>query len=818
MRNKILVGLLFIIFIFSTNLFAKNKQENLEFQVSKIEIKDEGNIVIGKDRGIISSNEKIFIEADTFKYNKILNILELSGKIIIRDEIKNIKIFSENIKYNKNLEEINSYGTTKVIIDEKYMLISENLIFDRVKMFLTSSKKASIKDINNNYYEFKDFNYLINEQILKANNIYLETRDIDSKNNIDTNKFYFENGIFDLKNQKFSTKNLILKFNKNLLGRNENDPRIYAVSAVKENNITYLNKAIFTSCKINDDCPPWTLQADQIIHDNIQKKIIYKNALLKIYDVPVFYFPKFFHPDPSVKRQSGFLQPRLNKSNILSSSLQVPYYLAYSQNQDWTFKPTLFDDGNMFMLQNEYRYKGLNSSFITDFSMTRGYKSSTTSKKKNINHIFLKYNLDLGLPNFISSNLSSKFEKITNDTYLKVFKTNLSTTEIFPNDLDTLSSEITLDLKNTNFNLVTGMNVFEKLQMSKNDRYQYILPFYDLTKSYYDKSNYIYFDFNSSGENKLENTNNLKTEIINNFDFKSFDIITKKGFVNNFGLYIKNINSRNKNNNNYNSNYQFQLMPLIEFNSSLPMISLDNEFKNNFDPKLSIRYSPVKINNYSESEKKIDIANLFEIERLGLNEAHEPGASLTVGLDYKKESLKNINRYFQTKIGTIIRNNEENDIPKKTTLNKKYSNYFGSIEGSWDDLLNIKYDFSLDNNLKSLEYNSLELNLIKNDFFANLVLYKEDGIIGDENTIENTVGYKIDEYNLLKFSTRRNKKINLTEFYDLVYEYKNDCLTAGIKYKKTFYRDRDLKPSEDLMFTITLFPITTLEQNAGKSF
>ena len=65
-----------------------------------------------------------------------------------------------------------------------------------------------------------------------------------------------------------------------------------------------------------------------------------------------------------------------------------------------------------------------------------------------------------------------------------------------------------------------------------------------------------------------------------------------------------------------------------------------------------------------------------------------------------------------------------------------------------------------------------------------------------------------------KFKTRRNRKINLTEYYDLVYEYKNDCLTAGIKYKKSYYEDRDLKPNEDLFFTITLFPLTTYEYDA----
>ena len=51
----------------------------------------------------------------------------------------------------------------------------------------------------------------------------------------------------------------------------------------------------------------------------------------------------------------------------------------------------------------------------------------------------------------------------------------------------------------------------------------------------------------------------------------------------------------------------------------------------------------------------------------------------------------------------------------------------------------------------------------------------------------------------------------MTEYYDLVYEYKNDCLIAGVKYRKSFYKDRTIKPKEDLMLTLTIIPITTYE-------
>ena len=82
--------------------------------------------------------------------------------------------------------------------------------------------------------------------------------------------------------------------------------------------------------------------------------------------------------------------------------------------------------------------------------------------------------------------------------------------------------------------------------------------------------------------------------------------------------------------------------------------------------------------------------------------------------------------------------------------------------------------------------------------------------------LKTSVSYNPDNKNSFSFSTRRNRKINLTEYYDLVYEYKNDCLIAGIKYNKTYYSDRDLKPSENLLFTISLVPLTTYEYEADK--
>ena len=143
-----------------------------------------------------------------------------------------------------------------------------------------------------------------------------------------SDKFYFSSAIIHLKKNEFIAKDTEIKIHKNIFDNSKNDPRLFGVSSTKKGNITRINKGIFTSCEESEDCPPWAIQASEIIHDKDKKQLVYKNAILRIYDMPVLYFPKFFHPDPSVDRQSS-LQPRINKSNILGIVLHLHIILPF---------------------------------------------------------------------------------------------------------------------------------------------------------------------------------------------------------------------------------------------------------------------------------------------------------------------------------------------------------------------------------------------------------------------------------------------------------------------------------------------------------
>ena len=873
MKNKFLSILLFL-FISKIFFFNVNSAEQFNFDVTEIEVLQNGDIIKGLKKGTVNTNDGIIITADTFIYEKLLNILTAKGNVEIQDINRNLKIYSENVIYNKNKEiittnknskaiyekdkfifadsfrfirnkntlnangnvkikdseknyiitgenftyyknneKIITKGKTNAFLQSKYKITSSDIVFLIKEDILSSIKKTKIEDNNSQVYFAENFNYSINKEIFKGEKVLI----ITNYNLPKSDKFFFENAIINLKEQRFIAKDTEIEIHKDIFDNTENDPRLKGVSSYSDNNLTVVNKGAFTSCKKNDNCPPWVINAKVIKHDKSKKQIIYDNAVLKIYDFPVLYFPKFFHPDPSVKRQSGLLKPEINNSNTLGSSLTIPYFKVISDNKDLTLTPILFDSGTS-MFTTEYRAINKNSKILADFGYVNGYKSITTNKKNSLSHLFFDLDHNLNLENYNSSDLELSLNKVSKDTYLKVFDQHITKSTLRPDNFDKLENSLKIYLDHPDFNLTTGIKSYENLQTKKrSDRYQYNLPYYNFDKLISQNLFNGNISFNSSGNNYLSNTNKLETHITNDFAYNSLDFISNLGIKNNYSLSLKNLNSVGKKTSQYKSSPQVEIASLFNVDLSMPLEKKAKNYDNLLIPKFSFRFNPSDMKDHSSSDNKITVANAFALNRLGLSDTLEAGRSITLGLDYKnekKDNLNQINNYFELKLATILRDKEEKFIPNKSTIHRKNSNLFGSISNTFSEYLNIGYDFSLDNNYDTFEYNNFNATISINNFVTNFNFIEENGEMGDANVLANTTSYSLDEKHSFIFQTRRNRKLSLTEYYDLVYEYKNDCLTAGVKYKKSYYADGDLQPTENLLFTITLFPITTYEYRA----
>ena len=153
-----------------------------------------------------------------------------------------------------------------------------------------------------------------------------------------------------------------------------------------------------------------------------------------------------------------------------------------------------------------------------------------------------------------------------------------------------------------------------------------------------------------------------------------------------------------------------------------------------------------------------------------------------------------------------FRDKENTDLPTKSTLGQKTSNVVGEMVYNPNKILNFNYDFLVDNDLNQFNYHKIDSTITVNNFVTSFEFVEENNLIGDKSFIANETSLKIDENKSLNFRTRKNKKTDLTEYYNLIYQYKMDCLTAGVEYKKNYYSDGNLKPEESIFFSITLMP------------
>ena len=767
----------------------------------------------GKSRAL--KGDYIKINSDKyFKYNKLTSLLEAKGSVTLEDKSKNISIYTNEILYLINKEKISTIGETDINVEDKYYIEGNDLVLLRDKMILSSNRNAIITDNDLNIYELGKFQYLANEEILKGEKIKIITGAGSAK----SDQHFFQNGFFDLKKNEFLGKDVDIIFHKELYENEENDPRVSSVAGYGDEFNTYLDKAVFTTCKKTDKCPPWKMSAANVRHDKIKKQIIYKNAWLNILDFPVVYFPKFFHPDPTVKRQSGLIRPAIGDHDTLGDSIYLPYFFVISDDKDLTIKPRLFSRG-INMYHGEYRQETKNSLSIIDASITTGHSSRKGESVDSRTHFFANSKINLDIKKFLNSKLEINFEKSSNDTYLKLFdfmKSPLTTGK----DNGTLDTTIDLDLEHENYNFISSIGMFETLNGGSNsDRYYYTLPSYRFNKIFDLKNFDGTFDFSSSGNNSLDKTNVLTTTVNNDLSFSTYNTYFYNGVEKNFEFLLRNINALGKNSIDYKSSPQSELISTYNYNLSLPLIKKTENFIDRLTPKLSFKVTPHDMKNKSTVGRGMSADNVFSLDRLGLGNTFETGESLTLGVVFNKERVDNdildqeefneIKDYFDFKLASVFRFNDEKKIPTSSTLNKKRSNVFGQMNFNPNKVVSIKYDFSLTNNLGRFENNTLELELEYNNLTTTFNYVENAGLYGDTNFIENTTKYNFDEYNSISFATRRNREIDLTEYYDLVYEYKNDCLVADIKYRKDYYKSADIIPKEELFFSITIVPFYT---------
>lgn len=186
-----------------------------------------------------------------------------------------------------------------------------------------------------------------------------------------------------------------------------------------------LDRGVFSPCNLCKEdpsrAPLWQIKAVKVVHDEVAKDIIYEDATMEIFGVPMLYTPYLRHPDPTVERRSGLLAPTLGYSGDLGAIFGQPYHHVFSPSRDLTIEPMVFSSEGQ-VLRGEYRQHFSNGRI--DLKATAGYVDQHDSNGDE--------NGDLGLEG--SADLEGRFaldrtwrggfdfEQSSERTYLKRFR------------------------------------------------------------------------------------------------------------------------------------------------------------------------------------------------------------------------------------------------------------------------------------------------------------------------------------------------------------------------------------------------------------
>ena len=786
MKNKILIIIFF--FLINNILLA----ENILIESKNIILDKNKNTSIFENEVIIKTDNNYTINSDFAEYNKLDRFIIIKKKIKAVDDKNNI-IESEHAEYSEVSKILKSFGETKITTSENYIIISEDVMVNDELKIIKSNKKTTIFDPDDNEIYLDNFEYDATKNILKSVGRIII-------NDINKNSYEFSQVYIDTSKKEILGTDIKAYLNdKSLKSNTNNKPRIFAntVSINKKN--TSFGKSIFTLCdyRENDKCPPWTIQSSKMLHDSQKKTIYYDNALLKVYDIPIFYFPKLSHPDPTVDRRSGFLPPTFYNTKNLGSGISIPYFWALNDDKNLTLNSRLLNSEHP-LFTAEYHQVFKNSSLVADFGYTKGYKKTTSNKKPgDKSHFFSKF-----VKNFDDlfegqSSLILNLQEVSNDKYLKLYKIN---SELVDHNTEIL--ENSLEYTYLNDDLFFGFNssVFEKLNKNYNDKYEFILPEITLNKNIINDEKFGLVDLQTNYKVHNYDTNKLTNFLVNDINWSSNKSYHTTGFISQILGNFKNLNYETKNIDKYKKDTTTEIHGAIGYLSQLNFRKDTPNGLHLLKPKMLVRYSPGSMRKEDEGFL-LNPTLAFNMSRLSNNNNFEKGLNTAIGVDY---NIRKNQKEFDFSLAQIINQKENKKMASKTSLDEKLSDLVGEVNHNLNENLNIRYNFAIDQNLNQFNYNEMGAEFNFDQLNLNFNFLEEKKHIGDQKYLGTKINYTKNNNGIFSFETKRNLVTDSSEFYNLSYEYINDCLRAGLVYRREFYEDSELEPENSLMFQITL--------------
>jgi len=605
-------------------------------------------------------------------------------------------------------------------------------------------------------------------------------------------------------------KNGVIKGIRILLDENT---RIAANGARRTDNITEMAKGVFSPCDLCDDdvnaAPFWQIKAVKIVHNQNTRDVEYYDATFEAFGVPIAYTPYLTHPDPTVKRRSGFLAPSYGSNSNLGLILNVPYYFNLAPNRDATLT-TMVLTKEAPVLIGQYRALTDTGGYLLDGSIT--YTDARDDKgNEEPGKAFRWYLKGDGQWAYDDTwRYGFDLYRASDDTYLDRYD--------FDNE-DTLTSDAYIEgFRNRSYASVYGYVFQGLLDDDVQDEIPIAAPWlrYQLVTD--PQADGSFFTLDASG---LALTRDVGTDMRRVSVGGAYELpyLTPDGQVFTFRASLRA--------DGYNvsdvetgpgpdtfSGYTGRIWPVASAEWRYPFVRNSDGFQQIFEPIVMPVISPnggnpSEIPNEDSQDFEFDDINLFSENRFPGLDRVEDGFRVNYGI--RLGAFADGGGRAELLVGQVYRAEVGDTFAPGSGLDKHFSDYVGRVLVSPADYLDLLYRFRFDND--GFAVRRSELGFVAGpDWFRVSASYIN--LKDDPELVVDTTGERKQFFTNANVIISENWSLNGNWREDLTGEgtlsyggglvYENECIVIEGGVRRRFYENNDVTPDFTVLFTIRL--------------
>ena len=581
-------------------------------------------------------------------------------------------------------------------------------------------------------------------------------------------------------------------------------------------NKTVMRRAVFSPCELCQEdpsrAPLWQIKAARVVHDQEKKTIAYSDAWMEVFGIPVIYTPYFEHPDPTVKRKSGFLAPTVGSSDSLGATTQIPYFWAIGPDRDVTFEPIFTTDQNI-VLAGEYR------QLLRQGRLDLGGSGTIAERRKSNGDVednALRGHIDSEGRFDINDTWRWGFDlqRASDDTYLRLY--NFSGTRTLT------TAAFAEGFRGRNYLAVNNF-LYQGLRASDdNDEAPIILPMLDY--------NFVSEPGLAGGRYTLD----ANALVLHRFEGRESRRISVKGgwelpytsplgdtykitaqaqadgyWVDGFDENTPNIVNPAGSQSDVLTGRFF---PQLAFQWSYPWLAETGDISHVIEPIGQAVLAPGGANpdaipNEDSQDFEFDDTDLFSLNRFPGLDRVDSGTRFVYGLkwDVFTPEFGDSSAF----VGQSYRLENSDVIPTGSGLDSNFSDYVGRVELAPSEYLDLSYRFRLDKEDLNPIRNELDailgpdaLNLQVSYFDISEAAADSEFVTREELNV--SVRSKLSEHWSAFVSHRRDLQTDESLSTGGGITYQDECIVIDLVGTRSFFRDREIEP-EDAIFVRFVF-------------